>query len=1301
MALPFNTKRPAVPSAFTKLQPLIESEFAQSSLTFYLNGSKVVLDNPNPAWTLLDFIRSRHNTKGTKLGCGEGGCGACTVVLQTYDAKRARPVHIAVNACLYPLVGVVGKHLITVEGLGNVDRPHPLQERIAKLHGSQCGFCTPGIVMSLYALIRNAYDPISRVFNLSAANIEMEGVLDGNLCRCTGYTPILQAAKTFVEEDLKATIVGADPEQARISIDELAAGVPYQSESATGRPKTALQSCGRPGGCCRDSPNVSSCGSSGDASSQGTATESDEDSDTSNEVDVTGAEYGKPVRQRQRDPPSGEGGEGTKAGTTLDILPPKPSGDHLKLDLMPYVPNAEVIFPPALRNFQHEPICYGNQDAIWLRPTTLSQLLRIKSLDPTAKVVGGSSEVQVEIRFKNSLFVVSVFIGDLPELQATSVPETEHQLVNMRELTLGANTSLTEIEAICQDLATKLGQRGLVLEAARKQLRYFAGRQIRNAASLAGNLATASPISDMNPVLLAAGATVIAQSDEEGEFQLPMSSFFKSYRKTALPANAVITQIRIPIPSQDERQIFKAYKQAKRKDDDIAIVTAAFRVSLDVDGKVEDIALAYGGMAPMTVLAKEAIGALQGQHWHDSRTLDAALIALGRDFNLPFGVPGGMATYRKTLAMSFFFRFWHEVVADLKLGSVDQELVEEIHRHISAGWRDNYNPHEQRIVGKQMPHLSGLKHATGEAEYTDDIPRQGRELYGAFVFSSKAHARIVAIDWSAALEPGLAVGYVDHTSITSEQNRWGSIRKDEPIFADGMVESHGQVIGLVYAETQIQAQAAAKLVKIEWETLPMILTIDEAIEAGSFYSHGKMLKKGAAIDGPLDDVFAKCDRVFEGLIRMGGQEHFYLETNAALAVPHSEDGSMDIWSSTQNTMETQEFVSHVLSVASNRINARVRRMGGAFGGKESRSVPIACAVAIAAKKEKRPVRVMLTREEDMMTAGQRHPFQARWKVGCTNDGKLLALDCDLYNNAGYSYDMSAAVMDRACTHVDNCYEIPHVWVRGHVCKTNTHSNTAFRGFGGPQAMFIAESYMVAVAEGLSIPVDELRQRNLYKQGDLTPFLQQIDQDWHIPRIMKLLSAESNYPARCKATEAFNATHKWKKRGLSLLPVKFGISFATAVHLNQAGANVKIYADGSILLTHGGTEMGQGLYTKMCQVAAQELNVPLDAIYTQDTASYSTANASPTAASSGSDLNGMAVLDACNQLNERLASYWEKLGPGTTMKQVAHAAYLDRVNLSASGFYKMPKVGYKWGCYDINVVKPMYGKFSYDPNIAVP
>jgi xanthine dehydrogenase/oxidase len=598
--------------------------------------------------------------------------------------------------------------------------------------------------MSLYALIRNSYDPVSNVFNLSASDIELEGHLDGNLCRCTGYKPILSAAKTFILEDLKGNLVESSVEgKLSTSTDASGLNIQYRSEVI---PKDLLQksavSCGRPGGCCRDTPGKKPSCASGD-SSQETSTDSpgstseDESSLSSQslegETDVTGAEYGKPIKSRKRNPLLLGEGEGTKTATTLDIPPPTRQEGTLKIDFIPYVPSTELIFPPALWKSERSPICYGNAKKIWLSPTTVDQVLAIKNLDPTVKLVGGASEVQIEVRFKNSHFSVSVYVSDIAELAAMPIPKSKEELASMDELVVGANTSLTELEYACKSLSTTLGRRGLVLEACRKQLRYFAGRQIRNAGSLAGNLATASPISDMNPVLLAAGATIMARSISSGEFPLPLESFFTGYRKTSLPADAIITKIRIPIPTADAYEVVKAYKQAKRKDDDIAIVTAAFRVRLDDDGKVDAVSLAYGGMAPWTTQAKKTMQVLQGLKWHDSKTLDTGLKSLCENFDLNFGVPGGMATYRKTLALSFFFRFWHEVVKELELGTVDEDLINEIHRGISFGARDNTNPYEQRVVGKQVPHLSALKQNTGEAEYLDDIPHHNQELYGAFV----------------------------------------------------------------------------------------------------------------------------------------------------------------------------------------------------------------------------------------------------------------------------------------------------------------------------------------------------------------------------------------------------------------------------------------------------------------------------------------------------------------------------------------------------------------------------------------
>ncbi|APA12942.1 hypothetical protein sscle_10g077120 [Sclerotinia sclerotiorum 1980 UF-70] len=1252
-----------------QLKPEIQSFFQGSTLEFFLNGTKVKLHNPNPQWTLLDFIRSQDDLKGTKLGCGEGGCGACTVVLQTLDkfADFRKIKHIAVNACLFPLIGVVGKHVITIEGLGNAEHPHPLQERIAKLHGSQCGFCTPGIVMSLYALIRNSYDPISKLFQLSADDVELEGHLDGNLCRCTGYKPILQAAKTFITDDLngKLSIPRSDTVNERAPETDLP-NIPLHSDIDSVETRDKNASCGRIGGCCRDSPGNDSCGS---------RTSSSEHSPKESLTQRSESSISSPC-------------DDTMSSKSLI----SPDSKDIQHSFIPNRPQTELIFPPALHNFTTEPLYYGNDTNMWLLPTTLEQLLLIKQIYPAAKLVCGASETQVEVRFKHTSLPISVYVSEIKELQGMNIPQ-DGELQSCTEIIFGANTPLTEVEYACRRIFQTLGQRALVFEAMRKQLRYFAGRQIRNIASLAGNIITASPISDINPVLMAADAVLTVQSKSQGRKDLPMSDFFVSYRTTKLPVDAMIVDVRVPLPPSDVREIIKAYKQAKRKDDDIAIVTSAFRVRLDKDGIVSQVSLVYGGMAPMTIKAQKTMKLLRGKTWYSPMTLNESMKSLAEEFNLKHDVPGGMASYRQTLAISLFFRFWHEVVSDLGLGKVDPDLINEIHRGISSGIRDNSNPYEQRVVGKQIPHLSALKQTTGEAEYIDDMPRQHRELFGAMVLSSRAHAKLVDVDWKPAIESGLALGYVDINDIPIDANLWGSIVKDEPFFADGKVFSHGQPIGLVYAESALQAQAAARAVRVEYEDLPVILTIDEAIEANSYFPYGNSLKKGVAIEDKMDDVWASCDKVFKGTTRIGGQEHFYLETNASMVIPNKEDGTYEVWSSTQNSMETQEFVAQVTGVPSSRVNARVKRMGGAFGGKESRSVQLACLLAVAAKKTKRPVRCMLNRDEDMMTTGQRHPIQARWKVGVKSDGKVVALEADVYNNAGFSRDMSAAVMGRCLTHFDNCYEIPNVLLRGHLCKTNTHSNTAFRGFGGPQAMFFAETYMTAISEGLNIPIDELRLKNLYKPGDHTPFLQKIDQDWHIPLLLEKIKSETKYSERLLAIENYNEEHKYRKRGISLLPTKFGLSFATALHLNQASASLKIYGDGSVLLNHGGTEMGQGLYTKMAQICAQELGVPMSSIFTQDTSSYQTANASPTAASSGSDLNGMAILDACKQLNSRLAPYREKMGKDASMKDLAHAAYRDRVHLTASGFWKMPRIGYEWGVYDKEKVKDMYYYFT--------
>ncbi|KAI9804747.1 MAG: hypothetical protein M1825_001115 [Sarcosagium campestre] len=1147
----------------------------EDTLRFYLNGTKVVLEDADPEVTLLEYLRGVGLT-GTKLGCAEGGCGACTVVVSQYNPTTKKIYHASVNACLAPLVSVDGKHVITIEGIGNVDRPHPAQERIAKGNGSQCGFCTPGIVMSLYALLRNDPDP---------SELDVEEAFDGNLCRCTGYRPILDAAQSFSS-------------QGQCSKSTSNGGPGCCKQDVSGE---ILE------GCCRDTTT------------------------SSNQIDD------QPIKR---------------------FTPP---------GFIEYKPDTELIFPPPLVRYQYKPLAFGNKRKKWFRPVTLRQLLEIKSVYPSAKIIGGSTETQIEIKFKAMQYSVSVFVGDIPELRQYSFADDHVEV--------GGNVILTDLENISKIAIERYGPiRGQPFAAILKQLRYFAGRQIRNVGTPAGNLATASPISDLNPVLVASNAILVAESLNK-QTEIPMSQFFKGYRTTALEPDAIISSIRIPV-SRGTGEVIRAYKQAKRKDDDIAIVNAALRVSLDDVNMVESVNLAYGGMAPTTVEAKSAISFLIGKSWTEISTLEGAMNALEQDFDLRFGVPGGMATYRKSLALGFFYKFYHEVLGTLESGQkiVDSHAIGEIERIISTGVKDHTSAqaYEKRILGKAKPHVAALKQCTGEAQYTDDIPVQKNELYGCLVLSTKAHAKILSIDYSSALDLPGVVDWVDRTDLPSpEANWWGAPMRDETFFAIDEVFTAGQPIGVVLANTAAQAAAGARAVTIDYEELPAIFTIEEAIESESFFEHFRYITKG-----DTDSAFDEADHVFSGVARIGGQEHFYLETQACVVVPKPEDGEIEVYSSTQNPTETQTFVAQVCGVAANKVVAKVKRLGGGFGGKETRSVQLAGICATAAKKHRRPVRCMLNRDEDIASSGQRHPFLSRWKVGVNNDGKLVALDADVFCNAGWTQDLSGSVCDRALSHIDGCYMIPNVHVRGRLAKTNTVSNTAFRGFGGPQGMFICESFMEEIADHLKIPVEKLREINFYKPNESTHYNQEL-KDWHVPMMWDQVKQECDYDTRRKAIEDFNASHKWNKRGLALIPTKFGISF-TALFLNQAGALVHIYHDGSVLVAHGGTEMGQGLHTKMTMVAAEALGVPLDNVFISETATNTVANTSASAASASSDLNGYAVFNACEQLNHRLKPYRDKLGPTASMKELAHAAYFDRVNLSANGFYKTPDIGYVWG-----------------------
>ncbi len=582
-----------------------------------------------------------------------------------------------------------------------------------------------------------------------------------------------------------------------------------------------------------------------------------------------------------------------------------------------------------------------------------------------------------------------------------------------------------------------------------------------------------------------------------------------------------------------------------------------------------------------------------------------------------------------------------------------------------------------------IQHDSAEKHVTGRAEYTDDLTEPTGTLHAALGLSQIAHGKILSMDLDAVRAAPGVVAVLTAEDIPGENDVSPNGLHDDPIFAPGLVQFWGQPVFAVVAETRNLARHAAALARIEYEALPHALDPIAARDAGMGYVCTPLtLKRGEAKQG-----LAASPRRIQGRFSVGGQDHFYLEGQIAMAVP-GEDDEVTIHVSTQHPSEVQHMVAHALMVPSSAVVVNVRRMGGGFGGKETQMNLFACVAAIAAKKLGRAVKIRPDRDEDMEATGKRHDFVIDYDVGFDDQGKIRAVEGDFYARCGFSADLSGPVTDRALFHADNAYYYPDVELRSHPMKTNTVSNTAFRGFGGPQGVIVAERIVEEIGYALGKDPLEIRKANLYQNGQLTPYHQEVE-DQILPRIFEELEASSDYHARRQAVLDWNAKGGVIRKGIALTPVKFGISF-TATWFNQAGALIHIYNDGSLHLNHGGTEMGQGLNTKVAQVVAEAMGVSIDRIRITKTTTEKVPNTSATAASSGTDLNGMAALNACEKLIARLKEFGAethgispdeveigevvRLGDKTMgFAEFIRSAYMARIALSATGFYKTPKI----------------------------
>ncbi|GAA5483889.1 xanthine dehydrogenase molybdopterin binding subunit [Haloferula sargassicola] len=1144
-----------------------------------INRRSFDLSGLPPHRSVLDFLRENRLT-GTKCGCNEGDCGACTILL--LESNRSPR---AINACITPALSLAGREILTAEGLkGSTGVPpvnpgspppssplHPVQQAMVTHHGSQRSTGVPPV--------NPGSPPPSPPLN----PVQQAMVTPHGSQRSTGVPPVNP---------------GSPPPSPPLHPVQQAMVDHHGSQ------------CGycTPGFIC----------SMAEAADRGITTDPAKLADQlcGNLCRCTGY---RPIQT---------------AATSL------PS-------------SLERGLQPASSSLTTDHCSLGT--STFHAPTTLADALALKADHPTAPFLAGATELGVLFNKRALRPDALISLDHIAELKQIEKTDTHWRI--------GAGAPLTDVE-------DALAGEYPILDELWPQ---FASRQIRHRATLGGNLATASPIGDTAPALLALDASLTLVS-ATGTRSIPLSDFFIAYRKTQLLPEELILTIDIP---REQKGTARFFKVARRRELDISIVAAAIRIATDSDGRITEARLAYGGVAPTPIRARKTESALLNLPASEA-TSETILTLLATEF-APISDTRATAAYRHHLIRDLFLKFFVERRSPDRHSTSPRLPLSPLSFPLSPPAKRPSTPHE-----------SAERHVTGAALYTQDHALRRRTLHVHCVRSTVARGLLETLDTSrAAASPGVVTILTAHDIPGS--NNTGCSAHDEPLFAESGIDFHGQLVAAVVAETPEQARIAASLIEVKFTALPPIIGIPAALEAQSFHTTPHTLARGE-----VDRALAESPHLLEGTLDIGGQEQFYLETQAALAEPDGEGGIL-VTSSTQHPTETQTIVAEVLGLHRHQVVVECPRMGGGFGGKESQANPVAALCALAAIKTGEPVSLQLDRDEDMATTGKRHPFHAIYKVGYGSDGLLHAADVRLYSDGGWSLDLSLPVNDRALFHLDNAYYIPHVRFRGQVCKTNVTSHTAFRGFGGPQGMVVIEEIIARVAEKTGLPPEEVRRKNFYHgsgETNTTHYGEDLG-DNRLERIWTELLQSSEFQQRRAQIDDFNQSNPHHKRGLAITPVKFGISF-TLKHYNQAGALVLIYADGSVQVNHGGTEMGQGLHTKILSVARRELTLPADSIRLMHTRTDKVPNTSATAASSGSDLNGMAVADACRTLRQRLTDvaagnlgvdpndvtltdgiFRTSSGESLTFAETAALAYMQRVQLSATGYYKTPGLQWDW------------------------
>lgn len=1114
-------------------------------LRFWLNGREVRIANPDPTVTLVDYLRDAGLT-GTKVGCGQGGCGACTVMVSRHTAKGV--THAPVNACLRPLAACAGDHISTVEGIGNpTEGLDAVQHRIALHNGTQCGFCTPGFVMNMHAYLRDHPDPNRQ---------QVEDAFGGNLCRCTGYRPILDGMGTF------------------------AADAPPASKP------------------CEADPFF-------------------------------------PLKLRS-------------APVAVEVPAAKP-----------------------------EPLYFASGKAHWFRPASLAEALELKRVASDSL---GRQQVKPVVGNTAS--------GIYPDetarcyIDLSRVPELNVLAASGDGLTVGAAVSIQHLLEFAEAQVAQLpAEKSTGLRELVRHGSFLAGLQVRSAGSVGGNLFITKshtrghhPFpSDLFTVLAALGTTVTVASAEYpgGAKRFELNDLPATQD---LPADSLLVELHVPLTTRGE--FVQTHRVARRPQMAHPIVNAGFRCKLGAGAKVEDAVVVFGGLSSCNARLPKTEATLRGRKW-DAETLKVALAALSDEaaaYPQSTDAEGFTGAYRTQLARGFFYKFFLHVAEQLAPGSVDaKNRTAAVHptRPISRGQHTFSTDAGATPLTRPIAKRAGFSQAAGEIRYPYDEPVPPNGYQGVVVPSTRPHARFTFSKPLPELEADLRERFPGFVALVTTADIPGAkligLGGDDPILFDGEVTCVGAPVALAVATDRRVAEDVAEYVGAEcvaYTDLPAIVTLDDAVAKKSVMPpvpslhpapdgrHVVVTREGSNegwIENPA--VPLPDTRVASGSLQTGAQAHFYMEPMCALAVPGAYD-QMLIYSSTQNPNGDQGQIARVLGVKANQVTISLEQIGGGFGGKQNRAVFPAAIAAVAARRLRKPVRVAFDREQDMHYVGKRHPYRGEYHVAYSPDGTINGMKLDYCSDGGNTIDISFAVLKGSVMMSDGCYGIPTFQAGGTVFKTHKASNTAFRTFGQVQPHLIQEEAVERVAFELSkqlgrtVRAEEVRSKNLYRSAGFenaasTHFGQPI---WfcELRERWDSLYTSSRFEERSREVEEFNRTHRWRKRGISMTSLKYGIGFKQLAALNTSSAVVQINKDdGSVTVVHGGVEMGQGLHTKIAQVAAKELGIGLEFVRVAGNNTDTIPNAAPTAASTGFDLNGGAVAAACRVLKARLEEFCTK------------------------------------------------------------